>query len=110
MGEDHTSGTRARQILRQRWIIHVEFHAALRHQALDDEEIGAAAGIDQRVCPFRVAGIGDDVALAFEAQRIGRRAGGMRDFERRHTNAVYLVRATGFDLAHVDRELEFALR
>jgi hypothetical protein len=35
--------------------------------ALTDEEVGAARGLDQRVCPLGVAGVADDLSLELDA-------------------------------------------
>jgi hypothetical protein len=39
----------------------------LEHIALADEEISAACCIEQRICPFSVAGIANDLSLELDA-------------------------------------------
>ena len=55
-------------------VVDVEIHDLVEEIRFADEQVGLAAGGDQLLDPFGVAGVGEHLALGLDAQRVGRRA------------------------------------
>ncbi len=88
MGQHQALRSDLPDVLHQSFIAQVKLHRLVVEISFRDEQVGVPRSRDQRVGPFGVAAIGDRLAAAGDAQRIGRCAAKMFDPERLDADAV----------------------